>query len=155
MNGMVALVSALTALAAVVFAPLISLHIARKQISAQVVSSNRQQWINALRDDLATFITEIRHVAAAYAANAITNKEAIARYEAMTVCEERVKLRLNPAEAEHNELVRLMATASTKLQHAINNKISMAQELDAAADLIVNAARSILKAEWNRVKRGE
>ncbi|MGH8540407.1 MAG: hypothetical protein ACRETW_07880 [Stenotrophobium sp.] len=155
MTEVIALVSALTAFAAVVLAPLVSLYNEKKKIAAQVVSSNRQLWINALRDDLAHFVTEIRHIAAALAANAITEKEAIARYGAMTICEERIKLRLNPAETEHNELVRLMGAASTRLQGAINKRQSMAQELDTAADRIVEEAQRILKSEWNRVKKGE
>ncbi len=155
MTEIIALISALTALAATALAPLVSLYNEKKKIAAQVVSTNRQIWINALRDDLAHFITEIRHIAAAHAANAITTKEAIARYEAMTVCEERVKLRLNPAESNHNELVRLMGNASKCLQEAINKKQSMAQQLDDMSNLIVKEAQDILKSEWNRVKNGE
>lgn len=155
MTEIIALISALTAFAAVVLAPLVALHNEKKKITAQVLSANRQAWINALRDDLAHFITEIRHIAAAHAANAISTKEAITRYEAMTICEERVKLRLNPSETSHIELVRLMGAASTRLQEAINKKQSMAQELDAAADRIVKDSQGILKTEWNRVKSGE
>jgi hypothetical protein len=47
-----ALISSLTALAAVVFAPIVSIYVAKRQIRASVVSVNRQAWINRLRDEL-------------------------------------------------------------------------------------------------------
>ena len=47
-------VSSLTALVAVIVAPLIQLRIAKRQIRSTTISANRQVWINTLRDNLAT-----------------------------------------------------------------------------------------------------
>jgi len=47
-----AIVSAITALVAVIVSPLVSIIVAKNQISASVVSSSRQVWINRLRDEL-------------------------------------------------------------------------------------------------------
>jgi len=149
------LISSLTALAAVVFAPMVSVYVAKRQIRASVVSVNRQAWINRLRDELAFFVCEVRLVPSTYAANAITMPEAIKRYEGITLKEEVVKLLLNPTEAEHIELLRLMKTARKAAQKAIDEEQGMAKELDEAVDLIVTQSQKVLKTEWDRVKSGE
>ncbi|MDE2269406.1 MAG: hypothetical protein KGL33_10400 [Betaproteobacteria bacterium] len=149
------LISSLTALAAVVFAPMVSVYVAKRQIRASVVSVNRQAWINRLRDELAFFVCEVRMVPSTYAANAIKLQEAIKRYEGITLKEEVVKLLLNPTEAEHIELLRLMKTARERAQEAIDNKQGIAKQLDEDADRIVTQSQKVLKAEWDRVKSGE
>jgi hypothetical protein len=42
-------ITALTAFLAVVFSPLVTLAVARRQLRGSVVSTNRQAWINELR----------------------------------------------------------------------------------------------------------
>ncbi|OZA80412.1 MAG: hypothetical protein B7X64_06085 [Halothiobacillus sp. 39-53-45] len=134
---------------------MVSVYVAKRQIRASVVSGNRQAWINRLRDELAFFVCEVRLVPSTYAANAITLPEAIKRYEGITLKEEVVKLLLNPTEAEHIELLRLMKTARETAQKAIDQKKGMAKELDETADLIVTQSQKVLKTEWDRVKSGE
>ncbi len=150
-----AFISSLTALAAVVFAPMVSVYVTKRQIRASVVSVNRQAWINRLRDELAFFVCEVRLVPSTYAADAIALPEAIKRYEGITLKEETVKLLLNPTESEHIELLRLMKSARDIAQNAIDKKHGMANELDKSANLIVSQSQKILKTEWNRVKSGE
>ena len=150
-----AIISSLTALAAVALAPMISVYVAKRQIRASVVSANRQAWINRLRDELAFFVCEVRLVPSTYAADAIALPEAIKRYEGMMLKEGTVKLLLNPTEVEHIELLRLMKAAVETAQEAINKKQGMAKELDQSADLIVSQSQKVLKAEWDRVKSGE
>ena len=90
MDATITIISALTALAAVILAPLVSIYVVRKEVNAQVISTNRQVWINRLRDELAHFIRDVRHVPSSHAADAITFKEAIARYEDMALRAERI-----------------------------------------------------------------
>ncbi len=150
-----ALISSLTALAAVIFAPMVSIHVAKRQIRASVVSVSRQAWINRLRDELAFFVREVRHASSTYAAGIINKSEAINRYEGIALKEETVKLLLNPTEPEHIELLRLMKTASEIAQKAIDKEESKAKELDKSADQIVCQSQKVLKAEWDRVKSGK
>ena len=49
-SNTLALVSACTALVASVAGPSVQLLIARRQINANLISANRQKWIEALRD---------------------------------------------------------------------------------------------------------
>ena len=51
--GITAIAAILTALAAVIVAPVVSFFTTRRQIRANVVSVNRQAWIDKLRDELA------------------------------------------------------------------------------------------------------
>ena len=149
------MVTAITALVAVVVGPLLSIYVARKQINAAALSTNRQEWINKLRNVLAELITIIRHVPPAYAANSITGIEAIAKHGELTEKVELVKLLLNPKETDHQELVRLVTSASTQMRDSINQQQGNAVKLGEAAERVVAQSQIILKREWERVKKGE
>ena len=56
----VSLVSACTALVASIIGPVITLTVARRQFNATVISTNREKWIETLRDSLAELIALIR-----------------------------------------------------------------------------------------------
>jgi hypothetical protein len=88
------MVTAITALVAVVVGPILSIYVAKKQINAAALSTNRQEWINKLRTVLAELITIVRHVPPAYHANSITNQDAIAKHGELTEKIELVKLLL-------------------------------------------------------------
>lgn len=149
------LISAITALVATIFGPLVSVYVAKKQINSSVLSGNRQDWINRLRNALAELVTIIRHVPPAYAANSITNQEAIAKHGELTQKIELIKLLLNPNEDDHQELVRLISSASDQVRDAINQRAGKARDMGQTAERIVAQSQIILKREWNRVKRGE
>lgn len=155
MDAIITVLASLTALFAVVLAPLVSMYVVRKEINAQVVSTNRQAWINRLRDELAGFIRDVRNLPSAYAAETITLNEAVARYEAMQLKLEVVRLLLNPTEADHQALLVVMGEASESTLLGINERVGMAKTQTALAEKVVVAAQPILKAEWIRVKTGE
>jgi hypothetical protein len=149
------MVTAITALVAVVVGPLLSIYVARKQINTEALSKNRQEWINKLRNELAELITIVMHVPPAYAANSINNQEAIAKHGELTEKVELVKLLLNPKESDHQELVRLITSASIQVKDAINQRQGNAVKLEEVAERVVKQAQIILKREWERVKKGE
>jgi hypothetical protein len=149
------IVSAITALVVVIVSPLISIYVAKKQINSTVLSANRQAWINCLRNELAELVTIVRHVPPAYAANSITNPEAISKHGELTEKIELVKLLINPNEPDHQELVRLISSAGVQVKNAINKMQGKAPEMEQAANRIVFQSQIILKREWIRVKKGE
>lgn len=57
----VAIISAVTALFAVLLGPLVSIWAAQRQSRVAVLSANRQAWINALRDLISEYISISRH----------------------------------------------------------------------------------------------
>jgi hypothetical protein len=62
---------------------------------------------------------------------------------------------LNPNEADHQELVHLISSASALVRDAINQRSANASEMEKAAERIVAQSQGILKREWIRVKNGE
>ncbi|MFN5497622.1 MAG: hypothetical protein ACK5C3_13730 [bacterium] len=150
-----ALVSSVTALVAVIVGPFVTVWVAKAQIKASVVSANRQQWINRLRDEIAGFVHQVKHVPSALSAGAISVEQAIAMHGELALREEVVKLLLNPNEPRHQDLVKLMSKASNTARKSINRRVGNAKEIDEATDRVVAEAQKILKSEWERVKRGD
>jgi hypothetical protein len=130
-------------------------------------SEFRQAWIDALREDLAKFFGAARAFARAVetrqtfgpeykekAALLITDeKVGELRYQAAEMLS-KIKLRLNPEEAEHIELLRLLLRAVSK-QNEMPTSGSNVSETLAAIEAANEYARPVLKKEWKRVKEGE
>lgn len=133
----------------------------------QKTSEFRQAWIDALRQDLATFFAtsrafaranqELQHFGAGAQGGAplsfTEQKISDLRYQ-IAETRYRIQLRLNPKEPEHIELLRLMQAAIDKQQSALaspNSTDAVLLAVERAADF----APQILKTEWERVKKGE
>lgn len=133
----------------------------------QKTSEFRQAWIDALRQDLATFFAtarafaratqELQHfgVGAQDGAPLSFTGQKISdiRYQ-IAETRYRIQLRLNPNELEHVELLRLMQTAINKQQSALASRNSTDEVLQ-AVERAAEFSTRILKAEWERVKQGE
>ncbi|AVH33443.1 hypothetical protein AL475_16125 [Vibrio fluvialis] len=150
-----AVVSAVTAFVAVVVGPLVSIVVAKKQINASVVSTNRQTWINRLRDELATLVGIVHHLPNAHANGSVSTNDAIAEYGRFAEKFQVIKLLINPKETDHQELIRLIDSADKKLIESINKKQANASEFEAAGQRIVAQSQIVLKREWERVKNGK
>lgn len=150
-----AVISAITALVAIIIGPLVSICIAKNQINASVISTNRQVWINRLRDELATLVGMIHHWPSAHANDSISTNDAIAEYGKFVERFQVIKLLINPNEADHQELVRLIECADEKLIESINNKISNRSKFETIGRDIVTQSQIVLKKEWQRVKSGQ
>lgn len=150
-----AVVSAITALVAIIIGPLVSICIAKNQINASVISTNRQVWINRLRDELATLVGMIHHLPSAHANDSVSTNDAIAEYGKFVEKFQVIKLLINPNEADHQELVRLIEYADEKLIESINNKISNRSKFETIGRDIVTQSQTVLKKEWQRVKSGQ
>lgn len=133
----------------------------------QKTSEFRQAWIDALRQDLATFFAtarafaranqELQHfgVGAQGGAPLSFTEQSISdlRYQ-IAETRYRIQLRLNPKETEHIELLRLMQAAIDKQQNAVASPNSTDVVLE-AVERAAEFAPQILKSEWERVKKGE
>lgn len=150
-----AFVSSMTALIAVIASPFVTIYVARKNISSSVVSKNRQEWINRLRNEISEFLKEIQHTPSAYAADAIDLSKAIEKHGLILSRVEIIRLLINPNEPDHQDLVRQVKIASKKVIESINRKTGNAAELERISSNIVTTSQSILKREWERVKSGD
>lgn len=109
------------------------------------VSEFRQEWINALRDDVALLIT---HTLEIHATDGI--KEAASSFAKIHETTARIQLRLNPEEQESIS----MFTAMSNLREAIHSVADFAQ-VNARVEELIRATQVVLKKEWRRVKTGE
>lgn len=133
----------------------------------QKTSEFRQAWIDGLRNDLASFFAAVRAFARATQEHrpsqeggkaetpfAFTDQAVSDLRHQVAETRYRIQLRLNPKEANHVELLRLMNTAVAKQQSAMFGQVQT-EEVLAALEAAAGFAPQVLKAEWERVKRGE
>ena len=119
-----------------------------RQIKASVISASRQRWIEALRDDIAEFLTRHESVrfhdtlAAPTAAEAARAQEAVER---RALVAQRIELRLNPGEEAHRSLVR-------NLRALKRSKEVFSQ--DPLVAKVADQTHDILRTESERVERG-
>ena len=157
---LLSLVSACTALMASVVGPLVALAVAKRQFNATVLSANRQKWIETLRDLLAELISVLVAVFVVKSGwkgkwdkglGAIARDPALLpKLERMVLVQWKIRLLLNPTEADHQELSRTIDTALQRLQ----SEESHESETRADVENVTRLGRAILKREWERVKQG-
>lgn len=134
----------------------------------QKVSEFRQAWIDALRSDLAAFLSSARAFARAMDARRIHGTESRDPAKVLFTLEKlgeirstaaemyyRIKLRLNPEEADHQELLRLLSQAILDQNAVLESDGAEKRDVLAAVDRAADHAGPVLKAEWRRVKEGE
>jgi len=109
------------------------------------VSEFRQQWINALRDDVATLIT---HSLILHAADA--EDDTAPSYLQIHLTTARIRLRLNPEEEPSQDVI----AAMNEVREANHSATDFA-EMNECINVLTVAVQRVLKNEWKRVKYGE
>jgi hypothetical protein len=146
-----AILSAATALIAVVMGPLVSLWAARRQSRVTVLSANRQAWINTLRDLIAECmaISGFIHIADWSDRKQSEFDEKMERFALLVA---KIRLMLNPNEQDHKRLSEMLGQLM-KSMRSLNEKdpVKGAQLMKDFLPL----SQTILKREWERVKRVE
>jgi hypothetical protein len=150
-----AIAAILTALAAVIVSPFVAFLTTRKQIRANLVSANRQAWIDKLRDELAELF-ELLTWQFLQRLGTYSGEEGY-RYEAekrsrIRLLMNKVRLRLNPLETDSQALRELL----NKLwDAAVRGSRGEDSNFDDLMEKAVAKAQTILKKEWTRVKKGQ
>lgn len=151
----VAVIAAITALFAVLLGPLVSIWVAKWQSRVTVLSANRQAWINALRESIAEYfsITALIH---AGDWSARTEVEFDQKLERLALLNAKIRLMLNPNEPDHQRMSALLG----ELLLTMGGRASAANKRDAQkaktiTDELLPLSQSVLKREWERVKRVE
>ncbi len=154
----VSFVAACSALVSAAAGPLASVAVASRQARVSLISANRERWIEALRDSIADYVATALSAAALEEARQEAPVAAVRDdpdlwhvVEAVARARTRVLLMLNPLEPAHLELSAAIERSYRILVHGDAGLETIATILDGLTD----AARSVLKAEWTRVKRGE
>ena len=156
----VSLVSACTALMASIAGPFVTLRVGRQQFKANVLSVNRQRWIETLRDSVASLTSQFAVAASLKVASDVKTLSLIVadagllkRVEDLSRTVARIDLMLNPHETDHRHLHEVMHRALGWLR-ADEVSPDLVADMDGVSAEIIQTAQGILKREWTRVKRG-
>ena len=156
---LVAAISTFGVILGVTIGSIVSVLIARQQFKATVISANRQQWINNLRDCIADFQTKAKiivteHILSLGATTSVAADDK-RHYEALITMRflvNKMALLLNQTETDHLQLLLFLK----ELEDFCVNGDSFNQEgYDKLQDSITLTSQRILKREWERVKRGK
>ena len=148
--------SMMIALAAVIIGPFVSFQIAKRTIKTQlliaeqnvrasVLSRNRQEWINLLRNTIAEYLAVVYMLGDPN----LSNEKAQHLLERLYTAKFRVSLLINPNEPDHRKLDDLLFDFIEKIAAA--NKPDEEAVLEVRQTL-VELSQKILKEEWKRVK---
>jgi hypothetical protein len=155
-----ALISACTALVASILSPFVTLTVARREFNANVLSANRQKWIDTFRDRLAELLSLLNAAQAAKRASTKDWRHGLGPLAADHVFAEKLE-KTYRAMAQ----IQLLTKAEDAAHQALNDTIDQAlcllredelleAELSACLAETSRIGRSIIRGEWERVKRG-
>jgi len=147
-NMWISLISAMTALVAVIVGPLISWRIAKRE----VVSPIRQQWINVLRAKLAEIMSTSHHFFVAWPEDVSAESEQMETetHKKMLFLYREIELMLNPKEHDHTKLLESLR----KITFEVNHRETAAKYSNIMGETTA-IAQKIFKDEWTRVKQGK
>jgi hypothetical protein len=163
MDGYISMISAFTALAAIIIGPFVSWKIAKRQISATTVTASRQRWINNFQNTLADFLTNTSmYYAIDKNHDLIKQKnpdgqlqlEQIHRIEQVTQLSYKIQLLINPNEADHKTLASLADCICSKLNTPKEESKNF-QERETKKEEFIRLSQKLLKCEWERIKKGK
>jgi hypothetical protein len=123
-----------------------ALEVARLQVRSSVVSSNRQKWIDALRDELAEFLAERDLLTTKLQDPAPDSVSVRTSSSRLIRLFHQLQLRLNPKEEDHARIMELTSQLAGRPTGSLDD--GMIEEL-------VKLSQTVLKREWDRVKSGD
>jgi hypothetical protein len=139
--------SLVIALLAILFAPIIQLIISKRQINSSVLSKNRQEWINTLRDSISEFISAITMIDDKKISTNEQFDSHTTKLERILYINTKINLLINPNEEDHILLAeKLKRLLELYVKPDNNEKIKV-------IDDTVELSQKILKREWERVKK--
>lgn len=155
------LITALTALVASILGPYVTLIVARRQFKANVISTNRQKWIDAFRDRVAELLSVLnaaqivkRHSADDWRGGMgplESHPDLADKIEQAFMAIAQIRLLTKDTEPEHCALNGAVGAALDYLRADDLHEDALAT----CVDEISRLGRNIIRHEWGRVKRGE
>ena len=133
----------------------VSYLISRRQFRMTVLSKNRQDWINSLRDNLAEYQSIMYNTSANVCLKGAvqSSKDSVKELMRANFIRSRVTLFLNPKETEHSSLLETMWELSNL---ATRSKDEQQEKKFAEVDKeFIKLATRVLNKEWKKVKKGE
>jgi hypothetical protein len=153
----VTLVSASTALVSAVVGPAVSFMVSTRQIRANVISNNRERWLEELRDSIAEYVGLLLTAGMIRQSMSQTHERVQDDHDLRKIVERivlnknKVMLMIDPEQNRDCELCVIVERAYQGLTRDVPEPVSV---LRSDAEAITRAGREVLRAEWARVKRG-
>lgn len=139
----------------------VNTRIAQTEFKANVLSVNRQKWIEMMRDLVASLNSQllaaaaVRHLVGEPTSVVIArDPELLKRVENLLRTMSKIELMLNPLERDHEKLNALMKEAVDQLRSTLPGG-GIEERMEVIGRDIIQVSQGILKREWGRVKRGE
>jgi hypothetical protein len=126
------------------------LNIAERSLKSQVLSGNRQDWINTLRDGLAQFLSVLFMISQ----GKLSKDNYMEKSETLLLIRFKISLLLNPQEEDHLQLDTFL-DQGIKYLSAIFKKEEPIRKFSEIKLDIITLSQTILKREWERVKKVE
>jgi hypothetical protein len=153
----ITLITATTAMIAGIAGPFVAYLVARKQIRASVISNNRELWIVALRDSLAEYIAIVasaelitRETHDEIDAIARSDRELLRALERGMLVRSKILLMTDPDGTADRELHESIEAVYDVL---VKRQTLAPLEWRARIEAIMYAGRTVMRAQWARVKR--
>jgi len=131
-----------------------SKEIASLDFKKVVISGNRQEWINGLRDNLSNYLakSESYSIALLNPTNTADKLQSLIneRLSEILALEAKIVLMLNSNEEDSKELIKFLGIYTKCIFGE-----AITQPVEVLKQKIMEIAKKILKAEWERVKKGE
>jgi hypothetical protein len=155
----IAFVTACTALISAVVGPAVSYVVARRQIRASVISSNRERWTEALRDSVAEYValllsgSMVKENIGQNPLKAVTaDHDLLEIVQRIILVKNKIMLMTSPNDSRYTELCEVVETT---YQALFAEDPQAFARIRAGSEAITRAGREVLRAEWTRVKRGD
>lgn len=154
MSETAAVITAITALCAVILGPLVSIWSEKVRASVTVLSGNRQVWINDLRNLIAEFVSVVYYINGSRR-DPCAQSSHLDKAERLLLIYSKIELMINPNEENHIELLealKILRDATVKHEgHAPTNAHANVVREELAK--LTKCAQAVLKSEWVRVKK--
>ena len=157
----VALASAIAVFLSGCVGAFVSYKVTDRQIKAKFISASRQKWIDAIQELLAELISyafsvailkqQMRH--ADPLAAVATNPVLLEKIQHVELVKNRIALLLAPGKPGHDALFEAVDIAYRRV--VSRNQFDIIDFLPDDAALITEKFRPIVRAVWERIKRGE
>jgi hypothetical protein len=156
LTRLIPVISLVIAALAVVFGPIITLRISRRQFDLsrriadkQIIAPMRQAWINSLREKVAELTSSALHYWNQDWSQLHGSSKKNEDEKRMIQLEHEIELLINPSEADHKELV----TTIREMMWSLDVGLQRADQFAAARQKTIALGQKIFKAEWNRTKQ--
>jgi hypothetical protein len=150
-----AVISAATALVALMVGPLLSLYVAKRQIAASVISNERKEWIGNLRHNIASFLATISSVLTQHAwIQTLERPWLKAKADDLFVFKAEISLLLDHDDGAHVKFNELLNETMTSFITFVKEPTE-ARKLDLVERMndIVTVAHRVVSEEWKLVRK--